>query len=63
MKLKALGPGAMWDTNLNSVVYRDSDLDDRESDRRTAEVVKGIADSVTSMLIWTVADFGYRNMV
>ena len=44
MKLKALGPGALWDANLKSVIFRDSDLDNSEPDRRTAEVVKCVAD-------------------
>ena len=61
MKLKALGPGAMWDANLKSVVYHEADLDTREPDRRTAEVVKAVADSVTSMLLWTV-DYPSANM-
>ena len=54
IKLKALDPGAMWDSSSKAISYVNPDLDDRPPDRRTAEVVRSIADSVTSMLVWTV---------
>ena len=59
LKLTALAPGAMWDCSTKSIVYSNS-VDNREPDRRTAEVVKQIADSVTGMLVWT-ADFPSAN--
>ena len=54
VKLKALDPGAVWDPATGTVVHIDPNLDEREPDRRTAEVVKSIADSITPMLVWTV---------
>ena len=59
LKLKALDPGAMWDSSLMRVVYSDEN-DDRQPDERTAEVVRQIANSVTGMLVWT-ADFPSSN--
>ena len=56
VKMVALDPGAVWDNSLGRVIYTDPELDDRQADRRTAEVVKSLADSVSSMLVWT-ADF------
>ena len=52
----ALDPGAVWYSSLGRITYVDPELDDRQADRRTAEVVKSLADSVSSMLVWT-ADF------
>ena len=54
MKLKALDPGAVWDAELGKVIYVNPSMDDRQPDRRTAEVVKCIADSISPMLVWTV---------
>ena len=54
LKLIALGPGAVWDAARKTIVYVEPDLDERQPDKRTAEVVKCIADSITSMLVWTV---------
>ena len=59
LKLKALLPGASWDSSTKSIVYSNA-FDNREPDRRTAEVVKQIADSVTGMLVWT-ADYPSAN--
>ena len=51
--LAALDPGAVWNEYLRTVVYIDPELDDKQGDRRMAEVVKTAADSVSSMLVWT----------
>jgi len=49
IKLKALNSGAQWDSSTMQVVYRDA-IDERQPDKRTADVVKEISDSVTEML-------------
>ena len=60
LKLKALPPGAKWDSSTKSVVCFDEE-DGRLPDERTAEVVKCIADSVTEMLVWTT-DYPSANL-
>ena len=59
IKLKALDSGAQWDSSTMQVIYRDA-IDERQPDKRTADVVKEIADSVTEMLVWTT-DFPSAN--
>ena len=49
VKMVALDPGAVWDSSFGRITYVDPELDDRQADRRTAEVVKSLADSVSSM--------------
>ena len=60
MKLIALEPGAQWDDSTKTIVHLNPSEDDRLPDRRTAEVVKCMADSVSSMLTWT-ADYPSAN--
>ena len=59
IKLKAVEADAFWDSSSKKVIYSES-VDNRKPDRRTADVVKGIADSVTDMLVWTT-DFPSAN--
>ena len=50
----AVSPGLCWDENSRNVVnFCPPEEDQRPADQRTAEVVKGIANSVSSMLQWT----------
>ena len=60
MKLKALDSGAVWDGESKTVAYINQEEDIRQPDRRTAEVIQAAANSVSSMLVWTV-DFPSAN--